>query len=229
MIAVVGHRGAPRVHRENTLDSFKAALELGADGIELDVRRTRDGALVVHHDPAVPGFEALSNLRRADLPAWLPELDEALDVCAGHVVHVEVKNLPHEPGWDPAETAARETARLLEQRGQLDRTAISSFSLAAIEAAREAVPGVRTGWLTMPAYDQLDAVAEAARRGHGAVHPHDQATTPMVVDAAHEAGLQVVVWTVDDPARMRALAAMGVDAIITNVPDVAVAALSRWR
>lgn len=217
------------MERENTLGSFSAAFALGADAVELDIRRTEDGALVVHHDAAVPGLGPLANLRQAELPAWLPTLAQALEACAGRFVHVEVKNFPQEPGWDPSESTATEGARLIEQRGLVEATAISSFSMASLDAAKRAVPALRTGWLTTAAYDQLRAVADAAARGYEALHPHDLGTTPAVVAAAHDAGMQVVVWTVDAPERMRALAAMGVDAIITNVPDVAVAALSDWR
>src|SRR5439155_14345872 len=100
---VVAHRGASRVAPENTLEAFEAALALGADGVELDVHRTADGALVVHHDAAVPGFGVLAAAPlaaiRAARPA-VPTLEDALDVCRGHLVNVEVKNLVGDADWD---------------------------------------------------------------------------------------------------------------------------------
>src|SRR5439155_979681 len=92
------HRGANRLARENTLEAFARAIELGADGVELDVHRTADGALVVHHDAAAPGFgsiaEAPLGAVRAALP-HVPTLDEALDTCVGSLVNIEVKDAHH--------------------------------------------------------------------------------------------------------------------------------------
>jgi len=84
---------------------------------------------------------------------------------------------------------------------------------------------VATAWLTLPAYDQLDALETAAQHGHVALNPHERSITPELVKAAHEIGLAIHAWTVDDPDRMRELAAWGVDSLITNVPDVAVEVL----
>src|SRR3989442_171546 len=83
--------------RENTLEAFTAARSLGADGVELDIHRSADGALVVHHDAAAPGLGVLAEHSLAEIRAVIPSvptLDEALDTCAGMFVNVEVKNLP---------------------------------------------------------------------------------------------------------------------------------------
>jgi glycerophosphoryl diester phosphodiesterase len=213
-VTVLGHRGTPIHAHENTIAAFLAARDAGADGVELDVRAGPDGRLLIHHDP-LPD----------PVPEWVPTLEEALDACRGMRVNVEVKNLPTEPDWDPSEVVARAAARLAHDRG--DDVIVSAFTLTTIDAARGAEPRVPTGWLTPAGYDQLAAVATVAERGHAALHPYETAVTQEVVDAAHAAGLEVITWTVDDPARMLELASMGVDTIITNRPDLAVRTLGR--
>src|SRR4051812_31066766 len=106
---VLGHRGSPRRARENTLEGFAVAREDGADGVELDVHRTRDGALVVHHDADIEGFGVIAEHLTADVRAahpWVPTLSEVLDECRGLLVNVEIKNQPSDADFDPAETVA---------------------------------------------------------------------------------------------------------------------------
>lgn len=226
MVSVIGHRGAPAAHRENTLDAFLEAVRLGADGVELDVRRAADGALVVHHDAVLPGGAAVSNILVDELPEWVPTLPEVLDALADDVlIDVEIKNLPTEPDWDPSEAVAAAVAALVGERGRQETTLVTSFSLAAIGMVRTLDPTVPTGWLTLAAYDQADALRTAVDRGHRALLPAHQAVTADLVDAAHAQGVDVWAWTVDDPDAMLALAAAGVDAVITNLPDLAMAAL----
>lgn len=226
MVLVIAHRGASARHRENTVEAFVAAHDLGADGVELDVRRTADGALVVHHDATLPDGTPLSNVFAKEIPGWMPFFGPALDACDGLVVNVEVKNAPNEPDWDPGESVARKAAAELVRRGLHERTIVSAFTLASIDAVRSVDPALRTGWLTLPGYDQLDALATAAAGGHSALHPHHASVTPELVEAVHAAGMLLNTWTVDDPDRIQELAAWGVDGIITNVPDLALAALA---
>lgn len=209
MISVIAHRGASASCPENTVEAFLEAARQGADGVELDVRR----GLVVRHDPGEAG----------------PSLAAALDACRGLLVNIEVKNLPHEPDFDPAEQLAAEVVALLAARGGSDRVVVSSFSLATVDAVRAADPAVETGWLTLPGYDQLAAVATAAEHGHAALHPRQESVTQALVEAAHDARLAVVTWTVDEPDRLRELADRGVDAVITNVPALALEVLAPWR
>lgn len=225
---VLGHRGAAAAHRENTLEAFAAARASGAHGVELDVRRSADGVLVVHHDATLPDGRTLAAVPAAELPPWLPTVEAAFEECRGLVVDAEVKNLPTEPGYDPDEAAARGTAALVVRMGMAGSAFVSAFTMASIDAAREAQPTVATGWLTLAGYDQRDALALAAGRGHAALQPRHEAVTADLVAAVHAAGLAVHAWTVDDPDRIRAMAAAGVDVLITNVPDVAVAVLAGY-
>ena len=225
-VSVIAHRGAWARHRENTLEAFVEARSLGADGVELDVRASADGALVVHHDAEIPGLGAVARLTVAELPAWVPLVAAALDACAGMTTVLEIKNLPSEPDWDPSEAVASALAALVGER-QAHNVVVSSFSLATLEAVKSADPVLPTAWLTLPGFDQSQALRTVVERGHRQLHPHHRGVNAALVEEAHDAGVAVTTWTVDDPARMGELAGMGVDAIITNVPDVALSVLGR--
>ena len=228
MTAVWAHRGASAAERENTLAAFAAAVAMGADGVELDVRRTADGALAVHHDAVLADGRPLVELTAAELPAHVPLLDAALDACGDLVVNVEVKNLPGEPDHDPDERVAEAVARLVVAEGLQERILVSSFNLLAIDRCVAVDPSVPTGFLVLLAPDRDVAgriVDRARRHGHRAIHPHHVGVTPYLVEHCAAVGLACNTWTVDDPQRMRELAALGVDAIVTNVPDLALETL----
>ncbi|MGI8683716.1 MAG: glycerophosphodiester phosphodiesterase [Acidimicrobiales bacterium] len=227
MTAVWAHRGSTAGGRENTLAAFRAARLGGADGVELDVRSSADGVLVVHHDAALDDGRFIAHTRAADLPGWLPSLEAVLEECGGLMVDVEVKNLPTEVGYDPEDGIGVATARLVRRMGVGDGVVISAFAISTIDAARATAPEIGTGWLTLAGYGQLDALALAAERGHRALHPRHEAVTDELVAAAHGRGMAVHTWTVDDVDRIRLMADAGVDAVITNVTDVAVAVVGR--
>ena len=216
-----GHRGASAVQRENTLDAFRAAAELGADGVELDVRRTADGALAVHHDATLPDGRVIVEIPAVALPSDLPMLRDALVACGSMTVNVEIKNVPIDPDYDSEETVASAVVALVAEMGIGEQIVVSSFSLNTINVVRAADPRLATGWLTVPSYDQLRELETAAEHGHGALNPHHTVVTAELAKAARAAGLALNAWTVDDPDEMHRLADLGVNAIITN--DVAVA------
>jgi len=222
---VYGHRGASADAPENTLAAFGLARAQGADGVELDVRRSADGDLVLHHDVALPDGRVVVETPTAELPGTVPSLAEALDECAGLVVNVEIKNSPFEPDHDPDRTVADQVVELLQARGGRDHVLVSSFDLATVDRVRALDPSVPTAFLTFVDPVGAEAVALAADRGHVAIHPHEGTVDAAFVELAHDAGLEVNVWTVDDPDRIRALADAGVDGIVTNVPARAVEAL----
>ncbi len=152
-VAVQAHRGSPDPASgigENTLAAFDRARRLGAAGVELDVRRTADGALAVHHDPVVPGAGALHELGADSLPASVPLLEEALEACRGLVVNVEVKNLPGEAGFDPEERVAAAVARLVAALEPDRPVVVSSFWPRSLEVVREIDGGIVTGLLLTP-------------------------------------------------------------------------------
>jgi glycerophosphoryl diester phosphodiesterase len=225
VVAVFAHRGASAIKPENTLEAFCEARRLGADGVELDVRRSADGALVVHHDAAIPGVGPVAALSVADLPPDVPLLEAAMAASGDLLVNIELKELPGEIGYDPGHPLAALVAGFVVERALAGRVLVSSFDLAAVDLVRAVDPSIPTGWLTGSAYDQRAALETVVERGHQAIHPHHAGVTADLVDLAHRLGIAVNTWTVDEPERMRELAALGVDAIITNRPDLARAIL----
>src|SRR4051812_38984981 len=146
---VLGHRGASAVEPENTVAAFVRARALGADGVELDVRRTADDVLVVHHDPEVDGFGVIVHASFADLRAQHPSvatLAEALDACKGLLVNAEIKCLPWEPDPDTDGRVARATVDAIVATGT--NAVISSFDINAVDRIRGFGAGIETGWLT---------------------------------------------------------------------------------
>jgi glycerophosphoryl diester phosphodiesterase len=227
---VIAHRGASAEFAENTLDAFSGAVAQGADGAELDVRRTADGRLAVHHDDALADGTAIVDTPFAALPPTVPDLAAALDACRPlDVVNVEIKNWPEDPDFDPSEQLAASVVELLEARGELadGRILVSSFHLPTIDRVHELAPGLATGWLLGLVEAPHDLVARAAERGHVAVHPHHAFVNEDFVRVAHDAGVAVNTWTCDEPERIRWLADLDVDAVITNAPAVALEALGR--
>lgn len=194
---------------------------MGADGIELDVRRTLDDRLVVHHDAHLPDGRAIIGTRAGDLPEHVPSLASALDACAGMFVNIEIKNDPAEPDHDPHDWVAHRVGELLVRRGGGVRWLISSFRFETVGTCRRILPAVRTAYLVESVDD--DVIARTAAAGHHALHPWVDTLDERSVRAAHAAGLAVNTWTCDDPDRIRALVRWGVDGICTNVPDVALA------
>ena len=224
--AVIAHRGASAVCRENTVEAFVEAKRLGADMVELDVRRTRDDVLVIHHDASLPGVGPIVGLRHDALPPWVPTLDQAIDACAGMVVNIEVKSSPLDPDFDEGRWVAARVAERVGERAWRDRVLVSSFDLVSVDRVHAIDDAIPTALLTLPFVDTRELAATAWDHGHRVLHPHDLAVTPELVEHLHDRGMAVNVWTVDDPERMRALVEMGVDGICTNLPDVLVRVLT---
>jgi len=209
----VAHRGSPSQRRENTLSGFLLALEHGADAIELDVHRTVDGVVIVHHDPRVQGrlieestWEALAG---TDLGsgARIPTLAETLaSIGERAVVYVELKG------------RAIEQAVIDVLRAHGRRFAVHSFDHAAVERAALLAPDIPRGVL-------LDEnVLDAARAMRTAVAltlardvwPHWTLVDEVLMDVARELGLRVIPWTVNSPAAARRLLALGVHGVCTD-------------
>jgi len=217
---VLAHRGASRDAPENTPDAFRLADRQGADGVELDVRLHPSGRLLVRHDP-LPAVDV------ADAPQ-LPTLDDALDACGDRMlVNVEIKNLASDGGFDPTMSIAARTVEVLRHRGERwsDRWLISSFSWATIQACRRMAPEIPTAWLRINV--DTPVIERVVAAGHTAVHPWERMLDESTVERCHEAGLRVNAWTCNDPDRLVELAAFGVDAVCTDVPAIALEALSR--
>ncbi len=226
--SVLAHRGARRVAPENTVEAFVAAAALGADGVELDVHRTADGGLVVHHDAKARRIGVLAERSAAEIRAARPEiptLEEALEACLGMLVNIEVKNLPGDADYDATDGVARAVVELLASRDRRDEVLVSSFNLDSADRVLALDGSIATGFLTLVGLDPVDGVEVAHAHGHGAVHPDVRSlvgeAAGATVKRAHELGMAVNAWTVNDADEMRRLAAAGIDALITDVPDLA--------
>ena len=220
MAAVIAHRGASRAAPENTLDAFRLARELGADWVELDVRRTADGVAVVHHDAHLADGRRIGRLDASELPDYVPSLAEALEACDGMGVHLEIKNLPDDPDYDSENLVADAVAGLIAAYLGPERALVASFNVDAADAVRAVDPTIPTG-LICGIVQPAQAVARASAHNMAAVSPFDAMCDAAFVRRAHEAGLEVNVWTINDADRMAELLSIGVDGLVTDVPDVA--------
>ncbi|MFO7548422.1 MAG: glycerophosphodiester phosphodiesterase [Acidimicrobiia bacterium] len=217
---IVGHRGDRARFPANTLAALRsAAAEVGA--VELDVRRAADGRLVLSHDPDLDGhvvastaWEVLAGLDLGDGhgPASVDEVLAALPTAA---VDWEVKNLPNEPGFEADHRIALEVAAVARSRD-----IVSSFWWPNLDAIRDHHPEVATGLLVAVSVPFGTAVDHAVRHGHRALFPDKRLLRGNLerIAVAHDAGLAVGVWTVNDPVEARRLVEAGADGIVTDDP-----------
>jgi glycerophosphoryl diester phosphodiesterase len=202
---------------ENTLEAFTEARRLGADGVELDVRLTADGALAIHHNAEIPDLGPISALSVSDLPAHVPLLADVLAVCEGMVVNVEIKNSSADPGHDPTEAVAALTARAIDEADWTDRVLVSSFQFSTLLAVQAADGRLPVGALWPPMLRPIEpALGVAIDAGFRAVHPFVTEVSSDLVERAHAAGLAVNAWTVNATHDLVAFVELGVDAVITD-------------
>lgn len=215
---VIAHRGASGEEPENSLAAFRRALELGSDGVELDVHATADGGFVVYHDTELDG-RAIGALgadavRRHRLPNGepIPTLAEALAVITPRAIaFIELKTLP--PASDAAFLA------LVDAAPRPDRCHAHSFDHRIVRRLTAQRPTLLAGVLS-GSY-ALDPTAQVRAAGAVALWQHEELVDAPLAALVHDAGLRLYTWTVDRPGRMRRLLADGVDGICTNRPDVA--------
>ncbi len=233
---MLGHRGSPDRAAgiaENTLAAFRRSLDLGADGVELDVRRSADGVLVVHHDPVVAGTGAVADLDRAALPAWIPGLEEVLEALGpprpGVLVDIEIKNAPTEPGFDPGQATARGAAAAVAGSGWAGAAVVTSFWLPAVVAAKEEVAGVRTGILVPAALGAVRSLALAAEGEVDLLCAEISLVDAPFAASAHAAGLGVLAWTATTADQVVRAVAAGADVVVADDVADGLDALGRHR
>ena len=224
----MAHRGASKVEQENTTMAFRRALEMGANAVELDVRRCSTGELIVHHDAKLSDGRTIIATNKVDLPSHIPTLNEALDACGSMWVNIEIKNDSSEPDFDPSERITHEVVEFLKQRGSIEKWLISSFRRETVDTVRKLMPELKTAWLVMTIDNaELETVASRmSKQGHYAIHPWVKSLTEQLVIVFHKHGLKVNTWTCDNPSRMNELIDWQVDGICTNVPDTALAVIA---
>jgi glycerophosphoryl diester phosphodiesterase len=224
---VYAHRGGAALRPENTIAAFDHGLECGADGLEFDVHLSRDGTVVIHHDETVDrmtrGRGRVADHTAAELAALgVPALADVLRRYPEIPLIVELK-------VNSSELATR-VIDLLRAAGAVERTALGSFFYRVLKAARDYEPSIRTGaskeetrWALYRSWVGWPLGSTAYRELQ--VPEHSGLTTivsPRFIRHAHKWGLPVKVWTVNDPDAMKRLIAWGVDALITDRPDLAV-------
>ena len=221
-----GHRGCPARAPENTLAAFRAAIVDGAELVELDVHLTRDGQLAVIHDEetrrttGASGLVAnmtMDDLRRLDAGRYrgaewsgegIPELGDVLALAYGRLlVNVEIKG---------GAVAAGVVARRVAEYDMARSVIISSFEPASVAAAAVLQPPLLSGLLLDRPV--RDPVASATAVGAALLHVEAPFISAALVRALHQASIGVLAWTVNAPDEMRRLAALGVDAILSDEP-----------
>jgi glycerophosphoryl diester phosphodiesterase len=222
----IAHRGASGSFPENTLSSFRAAIDVGAEMCELDVALTRDQVAVVIHDDTVDrttdgqgevAAMTLAEMKQLDAGAWfdpkfigerVPTLDEVFEAAKGRCgLNIELKARGAEP----------QVVHLMRKHAALGASIVSSFEWETLWRARELEPTLRIALLAEKEPERL--LGEATRRRAWAINPRFDLVNVALCARAHREGLKVYTWTVDEPEAMRILVAHGVDGIMTNYPD----------
>lgn len=240
----VAHRGASVAAPENTLAAVRAAAALGADMVEVDVRRTLDGALVLLHDATLTrttdaaqvlpsrgpwrvGDLTLDELRRLDAGRShsrvhageaVPTLADLLDLAGdlGLGVQLELKSPSSYPGM-VGDLLAELRAWVLRQAGRpTPPVVVQSFEVVAVKELASRAPHVRVGVLGTPPLTHLPVLAGWAHQ----VNPRHVTVDRAYVDRVHALGMECLVWTVDRAWAMRRAVRLGVDGVITNRPDL---------
>jgi glycerophosphoryl diester phosphodiesterase len=240
----VAHRGGAGLAPENTLASFRSGMDHGADAVELDVHLSSDGELVVMHDPEVSrttdgsgeiGRKSLAEIRRLDASAKfpgasvgqqaVPRLQEVLDLVKGRCgVQIEIKVRTDGSRYAGIEEKVVQAVR---QSGMVDQAVVLSFDFPSIAVVKAIEPRLRTCALATKAYFQGEgksgpaAVAAQMEKLDVDFMGVEKSWLSLgLYDALRARGIGVGVWTVDDEATMRRFAAMGVDFITSNRPDL---------
>ncbi len=237
-LLICAHRGASSDYPENTLAAFQGAREQGADWVELDTRVTAEGELIVHHNAKYADGRIVWATAAAERSTQVPTLEQALLACAGMGVNIELKNSPGDFGGPEvpedflfegqpmgalvAQVVANRPLSLSQQQPIL----VSSFDEPSLQQVRSLTPRLATAWLFANLEQDPLQLDRSARAGDVAVNPWHHLIDEALLQRCSELGLQVNAWTVDDPDRIRALAALGVHSIITNEPAKARAALA---
>lgn len=242
-VNIIAHRGANKVAPQNTIPAFEKAIEMGTDGFETDVHLSLDGVPVICHNYTIDETSngtgeiekmTLEELKSYDFGSYyseefkgtpLPTLNEFLDLAVGK--RLKVLNIELKPEKDDArrETLVRKTLEAVEERGLSDILLISSFSKEILEYIKQIAPECKTAYLYPAGYARAHMAfvppysAMKEMQCHAA-HPHKLCIRGSFVKNAHKAGLQVNVWTIDEPEDIRAMIKAGVDGIITDCPDL---------
>ena len=185
---IIAHRGASADFPENSLDAFSGALQQGADWVELDVRRSKDGVLVVHHDAHLAGGDLIKDLDSNSLPEGVPSLAEAFEASESMGVNIEIMLLPCEPDFDEVDLVCEAVVGLVRAYRSTDKILVSSFDINAIDRIKETDPLIATGWLVAERSDGIQILDRARSQNHSAINPWDDIVDESLIEEAHSRG-----------------------------------------
>jgi glycerophosphoryl diester phosphodiesterase len=244
-IVVMGHRGFKDVAPENTMGSFKKTLQVGADMIELDVHLSKDGELIVMHDATVDRTtngtgaikdKTLEELKKLDAgskfsPVFkderIPTLEEVLQFAKDKIsVNIEIKKEAVEENPAPGMGVEEKVANLVAKYDMVEHVIICSFSPLALSRIKQINPMLPTGYLIVTEPFLTSQVNMAAKVKADAVHEYRSFVSKREIENAHKYNIHENVWTVDKPHNMADLIDRGVDALITDRPDLALKVLA---
>ncbi len=238
MAKIIAHRGANKLAPQNTKAAFKKALEIGVDGFENDVHLTKDGHIVICHNYTVDetsnGSGLISEmtfkeLRNLDFGSYFSEefkgekimtLAEFLEISRDlELINIEIKE-PKEKN-----NLVSETIKMVQDFSMEDQVILSSFGHDLLKESKEIEPKIRTGGLyalNTPGITEIanDYVGFAKKYNLDALHPFVMFVDEEFIETAHKNNLTVNAWTVNDRDDMHTLSEMGVDGIITDVPEL---------
>jgi len=208
----------------NSRESFPRVRAAGADGVELDVRICADGSLAVIHDHQLVDGRLVADLKRSEFPRDLLDLEEALDLCDGMIVNIELKNYPSDIAFDPTERLADRVVGILRARHQRDQIIVSSFGIGCIDRVRQLDPDLETAHLVLSRRPVEEVIRPALEHGHRIVHPYLEMVGADFIETAKQSGLRVNVWTgMNEPANTPTnLNGLGADGLITPFPGRAI-------
>jgi glycerophosphoryl diester phosphodiesterase len=244
---IIGHRGASAVAPENTIGAFKKAVQVGADGIEFDVQLSRDGIPVIIHDDNLRRTGLLDRrvadlsaeeLSRIEVSQWfwrkhglpepveregVPTLQEVFQLYQSNpgVLYLEMKCAATQ-----ANELARACCEMISATSLKDRIIVESFDLSAIAEVKRIDPSIKTAALFEPKlnspqiYFGRGIIGQATDVGADEIAVHHTLVRERLIRWAKEAGLAIVVWTVDDPRWIKKAHELQIDALITNNPAV---------
>lgn len=228
---IVGHRGAAGVAPENTITSFREAVRLGSDWIEFDVRLSSDGVPVIIHDSTLKRTtsgrgpvrgRSLAELRKLDAGAWfdprfagerIPTLDEVLKIGARVRLNIEIKARSA-----PANDAAKAVWSRVRQAGLEERVLVTCFDLRVLRALRDLDPDARLGFPWQAGL--RDPIRRATTLKCRMMLFDVGGLSEKKVRRCREVGLEVWVYTVNEPDEMRRVLDLGIDGLITDRPDL---------
>ena len=218
---IFGHGTEEPGNRINSRKSFVALAKLGIDGVELDVRSSRDGELLVIHDHVFEDGRPVAETLGKPRPQDVSFLEEALDLCRGMIVNVEIKNYLSDPAFDVREGISERVMALLDARRNVDRVLISCFGIASLDRFQSERPDLETAHLVLSRRPAEEVVKTCIEHGHLVIHPYVSMIDERFMEVARSHDLRVNAWTNFDETdeMIRELIACKVDGVITPFPE----------